>query len=131
MANYNESNINGVSWQRAKSILIRNEYGKTPEVIVEKEKLIHSDGDVIAAPVRGIRFTFSDITETFPLVDPLNDDAPLGSEGNAGMLQVMLHSFILHKMKQEDEKEEASVINHHLELGRGLEEQPNVEEETP
>lgn len=124
MANYNESEINGVSWQRAKTVTIHNGYGKVPEVVVEKEKLIQVDGNIVAAPIRGVRFAFEDTTETFPLVDPLNDDAPLGSEGSAGMLQVMLHSFVLHKMKTYDEMESASYIDHQLDLGRGLEEPP-------
>jgi hypothetical protein len=103
MANYNESNVNSTSYQRAKSATITNTYGKNPEIMFSEELVVvlpdgaaHRDlGNVFGT------FTPENKDTTFTLIDQATGNASSNTM-TFGELYNAIRSLYLHLATKRD-----------------------------
>lgn len=81
MPNYNESNISGTKWRRARSVVIDNTYGRPPIIAFSEEDIVSFDNSTMAqgmppeVPPLRVLFNPSSIID---LIDP-DTGNPLGT----------------------------------------------------
>jgi len=98
--NYNQTQISGQSWQRAKKITIQNELNQLPFFEFEEEKIVIVDNDVISKPCGVLAFDVVD-TDSFDLLNPQTGE-PSGQTMTMAQLRLILTSLYLHKAQERD-----------------------------
>lgn len=102
MANYKESNISGVTWQRCHRIDIRNPYEETKfAVFLEEEVTELESGKIVKSPVGQILAEFTDPTVSVDLINPETGDL-LGSSVTYQDIYVILHSLYIKLATERD-----------------------------
>ena len=101
MSNYKEQALTGSEWQRAYRVTIVNQYGGTPAIVYDEEKLgVLSNGNNINTPAGQLRADMSDPATTFDLIHP-ETGAVIGTAQYLN-LHVLLYSLYLHLAAQRD-----------------------------
>lgn len=95
MANYNETNVTGTTWQRCHKIEIRNPNGGSKSAIFFEEEITSlENGRVIQEPITNIQEQFSDPMKTIELLNPETGDQ-LGNTVTYQDVYVILYSLYM------------------------------------
>jgi hypothetical protein len=97
---YKASDISGNQWQRCCAINISNQYGRTPQILLQEEILTDISGELYQKGAGGINITFNP-AEEIPLLDPVTG-APLGATMTQGQIHVALWSLYMMKAAERD-----------------------------
>lgn len=99
-ANYRETTVTGISWQRANRVTIDNPLGGIPLIhFVEEEVVALADGH-ITRPLGAVMERMTDPDAAFPLLIP--DTGQVVGEATYGQVYALLHSLYLHLATQRD-----------------------------
>jgi hypothetical protein len=95
MANYKESNVTGVTWQRCNRIDIRNPYEEAKFAVFLEEEITDLGNDkIVKTPLGQILADFTDPTTVVNLINPETGDS-LESSVTYQDIYVMLHSLYI------------------------------------
>lgn len=110
MANYQESNISGVSWKRCYRIDVRNQYQDNKSLIFLEEVLtLLNDGRVLTEPSTNIQIQFLDPNKVINLINPETGDS-LNTTVTYQDLYTILHSLYIQSATERDIAENLGVI---------------------
>jgi hypothetical protein len=84
-------------WDRANKVRIDNEYGKAPVIVFEIQTVTADDGVVTGTRPKSYLQIEFDPTETYPLLNPLDDSVLDPTGGNHMMLQAQVYSLFKYK----------------------------------
>ena len=102
MANYRESNVTGVTWQRCHRIDIRNPYEEQKFAVFLEEEITDLGNDkIVKSPAGQILADFTDPTTVVNLINPETGDA-LGISTTYQDIYIMLHSLYIQLATQRD-----------------------------
>jgi hypothetical protein len=102
MANYKESNVTGVTWQRCHRIDIRNPYEEPKfAVFLEEEVTELANGKIVKTPVGQILGEFTEPSTVVNLINPETGD-PLNSSVTYQDIYVILHSLYIKLATERD-----------------------------
>ena len=102
MANYKESSVAGITWQRCHRIDIRNPYEEPKfAVFVEEEVTELENGKVVKSPVGQILADFTDPSTIVNLINPETGDS-LNSSVTYQDIYVILYSLYIKLATERD-----------------------------
>lgn len=102
MANYKESNVTGVTWQRCNRIDIRNSYEEPKfAVFIEEEVTDLGNNKIVKVPAGQILADFTDPTTIVNLINPETGDS-LNSSVTYQDIYVILHSLYIKLATERD-----------------------------
>lgn len=102
MANYKESNVTGVTWQRCNRIDIRNPYEEPKfAVFLEEEVTELANGKTVKTPVGQILGEFTEPSTVVNLINPETGDS-LNSSVTYQDIYVILHSLYIKLATERD-----------------------------
>lgn len=102
MANYKESDVTGVTWQRCHRIDIRNPYEEPKfAVFLEEEVTELANGKIVKTPVGQILGEFTEPSTVVNLINPETGD-PLNSSVTYQDIYVILHSLYIKLATERD-----------------------------
>lgn len=100
MANYQETQVDGIQWQRCNAVHIQNTYGRTPSITLQEEKLTQVGGQTFQQGAGGFNFDFNP-AEVIELRDP-NTGALTGGTMTMADMYVALWSLYMGKALARD-----------------------------
>jgi hypothetical protein len=100
MADYKESEVTGVSWQRAYRITVENKLNTNPTMVFEEEAVVDVGDVVTTNHVGNVQGEYNP-EDTFPLLNPETGE-PLGGSITQAEMYVMLYSVYIHLAAQRD-----------------------------
>ena len=102
MANYKESNVTGITWQRCNRIDIRNPYEEPKfAVFIEEEITDFGNDKIVKSPVGQILADFTDPSIIVNLINPETGES-LNSSITYQDIYIMLHSLYIQLATQRD-----------------------------
>lgn len=104
MPNYLETTVPGETRRRAHQLMINNQEGTVPTVVINTQDRINLVGgahEYVSRPSILAVFDEVGLTETLPLINA-DTGAPLGGEMSGLELMVAVQSWVLFKMMQSD-----------------------------
>ena len=104
MANeYQQTDVQGTTHKRGRSITFENPYNAIPSVYVAEERVIDlGDKKITESSGAIIKNIYPELLNTeFPLLNPLNNE-PLGPNASYQQLYVMLFSLYWHLAQERD-----------------------------
>ena len=102
MANYKESSVAGITWQRCNRIDIRNPYEEPKfAVFVEEEITDLGNGKIVKSPVGQILADFTDPSTVVDLINPETSDS-LATSVTYQDIYVILHSLYIKLATERD-----------------------------
>ena len=95
MADLNEVvvTVTRKKWDRSNKIRIDNEYGKTPTITFEVQTAITDDEILVGTTPKSMFVVNFDPTESYPLLNPVNDSVLSPDAGNHFMLQAHVNTL--------------------------------------
>lgn len=100
MANYKESDVTGVVWQRCHTVQISNQLGQDKTIFFQEEKVYNLDGDDMKKYVDGCGKIFVK-GESFPILDP-DSGSETGKSMTHDELYQALYSLYVQTAKERD-----------------------------
>jgi len=101
MPEYRQTAVSGTMRRRSNVVQISNELGATPSIRFVEEDVVDLNGVTVKTPVGGVVETFTNPTETFPLVNPV-DNTLLGSTVAYQDAYVLMYSLYLYVAGKRD-----------------------------
>lgn len=102
MADYKESGLDGIQWQRCKTAVINNPLNKEKSIYFEEERVISIGGQELKQPVGGCGVKFL-INGSFPILDT-STNQPTGVLMTHNELYVALYSLYMQTALERDAK---------------------------
>lgn len=118
MTNYKETTLSGSKWERVYKIEIDAPKDEQAVLRFGVQEVTNTDGVLSFKNSRSVQANFVP-GETVPVLNPLNDEET-GATISSEEVYAIVHSYVMFKMYQNDDQQEQ--LDHHLELGRGIEE---------
>lgn len=104
VANYNPSTASGVTWVRCNAVHIVNEYGKTPIIRFNEEKILTIGDEVVTKLSPSSAVVFDAENGVVPLVNP-ETNLPTGETVTHMQIYQILHSAYLQAAMARDAAE--------------------------
>ena len=104
MANYKESDVTGVVWQRCHTVQISNQLGQDKSIFFQEEKIYNLDGDDMKKYVEGCGKIFV-AGDSFPLIDP-DTGVDTGKTMTHEQLYQALYSLYVQTAKERDNSQQ-------------------------
>lgn len=103
MAEYQESNITGTSYQRGRTLIFENPRQGTPSLLIKEERVtLLANNRVILESAGEIRKIVEDMTPTFALRNPATNEIIEGQTASYQDLYVLLFSLYWHLANERD-----------------------------
>lgn len=100
MANYKESDVTGVVWQRCHTVQISNQLNQDKSIFFQEEMIYNLDGDDIRKYVDGCGKVFVS-GQSFPILNP-QDGSDTGKTMTHDELYQALYSLYVQTAKERD-----------------------------
>lgn len=101
MADYKETDVSGVAWQRAQVIIIGNQYQQPQTVTYQEEVLINLNDGTVQQPVGSLSYTIDPMGE-IELRDPATLELTGESIPVALIHQALFSDYINRAMARDD-----------------------------
>lgn len=101
MADYKETTVNGTQWQRCRTVIIDNSYGRQPVITFQEEKLTNVNGELFQQGAGGLNVPF-DPSKVITLLDPATGQ-PTGQTITFGEMYVGMWSLYMQEAFARDE----------------------------
>ena len=108
-SNYQESQVSGTTWRRARRVVIDNPFQGQPQVIFAEEKIAMLDGEVIKSALGTLTLDF-DPEKTIDLLNPQTGE-PVGASMNYGEIYAIIFSAYMAAANERDNPPQAIIPN--------------------
>lgn len=102
MTDYRKTDVAGTSHVRGRSLYFENPLGGTPAVLVREEQVTSLSDRVVCEPCGEIRKDVTDLSVTFPVIDPQTNAPVSGATMTYQDLYVALYSLYWHLAQERD-----------------------------
>ena len=102
--NYKETTLDGTSWVRCVTVLVKNDYGTVPYILYDEERVINLLGaNPIVQPIGTLRRNF-DPDGVIPLINPQTGEATGATITQAEAYAVLYSAYLQAAMARDAEE---------------------------